>query len=160
MTNWVDELVPEYKQGRAGLREMKRSLPDELKPLDGSKINGMISSMGYSIEWMETGRQPGTYRGMDKRDAYRTKQYDEMEIIPDITDQLETEREPLRLTAKQRRDLLRLFKNLSERERQCFVMHEAEQLSMQKIADRLGIKKRTVQQYIERARKKVELIAS
>lgn len=160
MTNWVDELVPEYKQGRAGLREMKRNLPDELKPLDGSKINGMISSMGYSIEWLETGRQPGTYRGMDKRDAYRTKQYDEMEIIPDITDQLETEREPLRLTAKQRGALIRLFKSLSERERECFIMHEAEQLSMQKIADRLGIKKRTVQQYIERARKKVELIAS
>lgn len=53
--------------------------------VDSTQINSMIDSMGFSIEWMETGRLLGTYRGVDKRDAYRLKRYDEMDITPDIT---------------------------------------------------------------------------
>ncbi len=161
ITNWADELIPQYKEGRKDLQIMKHELSDdELDRMDQTEVNSMIDSMSFSLEWIETGRQPGTYRGADKRDAYRVKQYDEMDIIPDITEQLEKEREPLYMDREQRKALIQLFKNFSDRERQCYVMHEAEQLSMQKIADKLGIKKRTVQQYIERARKKVNLIAS
>jgi RNA polymerase sigma-70 factor (ECF subfamily) len=61
---------------------------------------------------------------------------------------------------EQRRALIYLFNSFSNRERQCYLMYEAEGLSMQKIADRLDIKKRTVQQYIERAREKVKLVLS
>lgn len=80
---------------------------------------------------MQTGRQPDNYRGIDKKDAYRIKQYDEMDIIPDITEQLQEEREQLYLSREQRHALIQLFRNFSERERQCFIMYEAEQLSMQ-----------------------------
>ncbi|WP_207667479.1 MULTISPECIES: sigma-70 family RNA polymerase sigma factor [Clostridia] len=125
---------------------------------DKKHINSMINDMSESIEWMKTGRQPGLYRGVDKKNAYRKKQYDEIEIIPDIIEQIE--REPLYMDQAQRQALIRLFKTFSDRERQCYIMYEAEQLSMQQIADRLGIKKRTVQQYIERARVKVKKIAS
>lgn len=113
--------------------------------LTDSEIDGIdepyINSMTYSIDWMETGRQPDN---VDKRDAYRPKQYDEMDVIPDITEQLEKEREPLYMDREQRQALIQLFRNLSDRKRECYVMHEAEQLSMQKIAYSLGIKKRTV----------------
>lgn len=161
ITNWADELIDQYKVGREDLEFMQSELTDnEIDRLDNTQINSMVDSMSYSIEWMETGRQPGTYRGVDKRDAYRPKQYDEMDILPDITEQLRKEREPLYMDREQRQALIQLFRNFSDRERQCYVMYEAEQLSMQKIADRLGIKKRTVQQYIERARDKVKLIAS
>lgn len=161
MTRWADELIPQYKEGRKELRVMERELSNgNIDRLDKAKINGAIDSMGYSIEWMETGRQPGVFRGIDKRDAYRSKQYEDMDIIPDITEQLRTEREPLYMDQEQRQTLIQLFRNFSDRERQCYIMYEAEELSMQKIADRLGIKKRTVQQYIERARDKVKLIAS
>lgn len=159
--NWADELIPQYKEGLSNLECISSNLTDSLEDrVDSTQINSMIDSMGFSVEWMETGRQPGTYRGVDKRDAYRPKQYDEMDIIPDITEQLEKEREPLYMDREQRQALIHLFKNFSKRERQCYLMYEAEQLSMGKIADRLGIKKRTVQQYIERARDKVKLIAS
>lgn len=161
MTHWADELIPQYKKGRKELRMMNNELSDDnIDSLDRSRINGMVDSMGFSIEWMETGRQPGVFRGIDKRDAYRAKQYDDMDIIPDINEHLRKERESLYMSTEQRQDLIYLFRSFSDRERQCFIMYEAEQLSMQKIADRLGIKKSTVQQYIERAREKVKLIAS
>lgn len=159
--NWADELIPEYKEGRKGLGAMRDDLTDSVPDrIDKTQYNSMIDSMSYSLEWMETGRQPDVYRGVDKRDAYRVKQYDEMEIIPDITGQLEKEREPLYMDRGQRQALIQLFKNFSDRERQCYLMYEAEQLSMGKIADKLNITKAAVQSYINRARSKVEEVAS
>ncbi len=159
--NWADELIPQYKEGLSDLECISGNLTDSLEDcVDSTQINSMIDSMGFSVEWMETGRQPGTYRGVDKRDAYRPKQYDEMDIIPDITEQLEKEREPLYMDRAQRQALIHLFKNFSNRERQCYLMYEAEQLSMGKIAEKIGISKGAVQMYIRRARSKVEEIAS
>ncbi|MCC2250066.1 LuxR C-terminal-related transcriptional regulator [Virgibacillus sp. AGTR] len=160
MQTWADKLIGEYKVGREGLTTKKNKLDPEIleDKQDRKQINSMFNDMSYSIEWMESGRQPGLYRGVDKKNAYRKKQYDEIEIIPDITEQLE--REPLYMSQEQRRITLDLLRNFSHRERECFVMHEAEQLSMQQIADKLNLKKRTVQQYIERAREKVKKISA
>ena len=152
--NWADELIPSYKVGRKGLKGMKDGLTDYPRDeQDKTQINSMIGDMSFSIEWMESGRQPGTYSGADRRDAYR---YEDMDILPDIYEEMRKEREPLYMSKEQRKALIHLFRSFSERERQCYVMYEAERLSMGKIADILGIKKRTVQQYIERAREKVE----
>lgn len=160
MPNFADRLIQEYSEGKDELNNLLNNL-NEADPLDCEDekiINSMIEDMDFAIEWLGTGRQPGTYRGIDKRDAYRHKQYDAMETIPDITEQLE--KEPLYMDRKQRRVLMQLFRNFSDRERQCFLMYEAEQLSMQQIADKLGISKGTVQTYIKRAKDKVEQIAS
>lgn len=161
LENWADRLLEEYEEGRRGLHQMKNELdPNYYEDVeDGKQINSMIDSMTYSIDWMKTGRQPDARRGIDKRNAYRVKKYEDMDIIPDITEQLRKEREPLYMDQEQRQALLKLFQKFSDRERQCFIMHVAEGLSMQQIADRLGIKKRTVQQYIERAREKVERVS-
>ncbi|WP_419893267.1 sigma factor-like helix-turn-helix DNA-binding protein [Oceanobacillus kimchii] len=152
--NWADELLGEYTEGRKNLGRMKKESPQD----DEHKINSMIGSMTYSMDWMETGRQPDSYRGVDKRNAYRISQYEDMDIIPDITEQLE--REPLYMSQEQRQTMLRLLKNFSNRERQCYIMYEAEGLSMQKIADRLNLTKSSVQIYLKRAKDKVETIAS
>lgn len=159
--NWADELIPEYKEGRKGLGAMRDDLTDSVPDrIDKTQYNSMIDSMSYSLEWMETGRQPDVYRGVDKRDAYRVKQYDEMDILPDINEELRKEREPLYMEREQRQALISLFRNFSDRERQCYVMYEAEQMSMQKVADKLGISKWTVRTYIYRARDKVKEITA
>lgn len=155
MTNWADELIPQYKKGRKDLRIMKHEAPKE----DEYKFNSMIDSVGFSLEWMETGRQPGMFRGIDRNNAYRPKQYEDMDVIPDIADQLEEEREPLYMSQCQKNAFIDIIRALSNRERECFIMHTAEQLSMREIAEKLNLKKRTVQQYIERAREKVKKIA-
>ena len=158
--NWVDSLTEEYEQGRRGLNHMKNELGDSMEDMQDTKyLNSMTDSMTYCIDWMNTGRQPDLYRGVDRKDAYRHKQYDDMDVIPDINEQLRKEREPLYMSNDQRRALLRLFHTFSDRERQCFIMYEAEQMSMGKIADHLGISKGTVQMYIKRARDKVQEVA-
>lgn len=156
--NWADELIGEYKAGRKGLKIMKDELTDYPQDeQDKTQINSMIDSMSYSIKWMETGQQPDAYRGVGIRGIY---QFEDMDIIPDINEQLREEREELYMSQEQRQSLLRLFRMLSARERQCYIMHEAEKLSMAEISAKLGISKATVQVYIKRAREKVEMIAS
>ncbi|ETT81250.1 hypothetical protein MKX79_16760 [Viridibacillus sp. FSL R5-0468] len=33
---------------------------------DETQINSMIESMTFAMDWMETGRQPDTYNGVDE----------------------------------------------------------------------------------------------
>jgi len=163
VSNWIDNLISEYKTGQEELLKLKDTLKPNVSYLDAQdlkQIDSMIGSMSYSVEWLEKGRQPDSYRGIDKKDAYRLKYYEDMDILPDINEELRKEREPLYLSREQRRLLLNLIRSFSNRERQCFIMYEAEGLSMQKIADRLGISKGTVQTYINRAKKKIDLIVS
>lgn len=71
------------------------------------------------------------------------------------------EKEKLKLAIKalkqpQSRQLLDLLGDLSERERQCYLLHYVEQHSFNEIAKELGIKKGSVQSYISRARVKTQ----
>ena len=68
-TNWADELIGKYTVGKRDLGRMKDQLDrgNSIDKNDLRQINIMIKSMTFSMEWLETGRQPGTYRGADKR---------------------------------------------------------------------------------------------
>ncbi len=157
-TNWANELIEEYTMGHLELTKranrLDRENPSDMDDL--TQINSMIESMSFSIDWMATGRQPGTYRGADKRAIYQRQYIESMDIIPDITEQLETDHKHLYMTKEEKIILADIFASMSLRERQCYVLHEGRGMSMGKIADDIGLKKRTVQQYIERAREKVK----
>lgn len=153
----LDKLIQEYKNGRKGLYRMLDILDEsDRDQVDRELIQSMIRDMTYVIKWLETGRNPDSQRGVDKNNAYRVTLYDDMDIIPDINSELTKEREPLYMSPKQRTILINLIKRLSERERQCFIMHHAEQMSMQEIADELGVSKSAVQCYLSRARDKIK----
>ncbi|MCM3712014.1 hypothetical protein [Sporosarcina luteola] len=55
---------------------------------DLKHINSMIESMTYSMEWMTNVRQPGVFRGMDKKSVYQRRSYGNIDLIPDIAEQL------------------------------------------------------------------------
>ncbi|WP_242694940.1 sigma factor-like helix-turn-helix DNA-binding protein [Pseudogracilibacillus auburnensis] len=55
--------------------------------------------------------------------------------------------------------IFRFLGDFSQRERQCFLMHTVQNISMGKIAEELNISKGTVQKYIERAREKITSVA-
>ncbi|MEH7223871.1 sigma-70 family RNA polymerase sigma factor [Bacillus sp. JJ1566] len=158
MRNWADQLIHEYTKGRRELSKLKKKLNNEIVAdrVDRSLINSMIDDTDFVIEWLETGRQPGLMRGIDKRTIYQKRSLESMDIIPDITSQIDEDDKPLYIPADQKRVLINILSSFSLRERQCYILHAAQGMSMQEIADELGLKKRTVQQYIERARKKVE----
>lgn len=158
MLSWADELIQEYTVGQLELTK-RAAMLDKENPADKddlTQINSMIESMSFSIDWMATGRQPGTYRGAEKRAVYQKQYIESMDIIPDITEQLETDHKHLYLSKEEKIILADIFASMSHRERQCYVLHEGQGMSMAKIADEIGLKKRTVQQYIERAREKVK----
>ncbi|ANU13478.1 RNA polymerase sigma-70 factor [Planococcus halocryophilus Or1] len=159
MTVWADELLHEYGIHKKDLERRRDRIDrtDFHQKQDLTQINSMIESMTFSMDWMEIGRQPGTYKGADKRNIYQRQSFASMDFIPDITVQLEEGPKQLYMTAEEKIILADIFAALSFRERQCFILHEASGLSMGKIADEVGLKRRTVQQYIERAREKIKI---
>lgn len=156
MYNWADELIQEYTNGRKQLINAKQELDvtDLVDSQDMKQINSMIDSLSYSIEWMEKGRQPGTFRGADKRAIYQRQYVGSMDFIPDIVEQLEPKR--LYMTKEEKIILSDILASFSVRERQCYLLHVAQGLSMGKIAKQMGISKSTVQTHISRAKRKVK----
>lgn len=81
----MNDLIQEYKRT---LKDTKTLLPirktkllrakqiqdiEEIKRLENEikTINSWISNLQYVIQWLRTGRQPGTTRGVENRAAYQ-----------------------------------------------------------------------------------------
>lgn len=158
MLDWANDLIEEYTVGQLELEKRANALNRKCRSDmdDLTQINSMIESMSFSIDWMATGRQPGTYRGAEKRAIYQRQYIEDMDTIPDIVEQLEEDHKHLYISKEERLILADIFASMSHRERQCYVLHEGQGMSMGKIADEVGLSKGTVQRYIERAREKVQ----
>ncbi|MBB4824137.1 RNA polymerase sigma-70 factor (ECF subfamily) [Sporosarcina luteola] len=163
MLSWADKLIQEY---RTGWQEVIRRADtiDRNNPIereDLKHINRMIESMTFSLDWMKTGRQPGTYRGADKKAIYQQQYFESMDLIPDIQEQLqEMEAKQLYMTQEEKMLLSQIFGAMSLRERQCIILHVGQKMSMGLIAEEMGISKGTVQGYLKRAEKKVREIVA
>lgn len=157
MKIWADELLHEYGIGKKDLERRRDRLNrnDSHDKQDLTQINSMIESMAFAMEWMETGRKPGTYKGIDIKSIYQKRSFESMDIIPDITEQLEEGPKQLYMTAEEKIILADIFASFSLRERQCYVLHFGAGLSWMQIANELGVSKSMVQQSIRRAKQKV-----
>lgn len=162
MLSWADELIHEYTGGRQELKKRADQIDRENPILmeDLKHVNSMISDMTFSLEWMTTGRQPNTYRGVDEKAVYQRRSYENIDLIPDIAEQLKEEgdinKKHLFMTREEKIILADILSSFSLRERQCYILHMAQGLSWSKIADELGVSKSMVQQSIKRARKKID----
>lgn len=152
-------LLNQYKNARRGLNDMLDLLEDTEKDIDDkSTINSMIRDVTFIIDWIESGSNPEELRGTNIKNAYHIKYLPNMEILPDITDQLKQERESLALTKEQKNIIYMLFDVWTDRERDCFILYVSENKSMGEVADELNLSKPSVQTYIKRAKEKVELV--
>ncbi|GIN89867.1 hypothetical protein J22TS1_09180 [Siminovitchia terrae] len=157
MPNWADKLIQEYSDGKRQLLKASKNL--DKKNLVESEyktmINSMAEDMDFVIEWLETGRQPGTYRGVDKKSVYQIRSLESMDLIPDIEEQLDdvNERKPL-MTKEEKNILQDILSSFFRRERQCYLLNVAQGMSWVAIANELGISKSSVQTHIKRARNK------
>ncbi|MBW8350767.1 sigma-70 family RNA polymerase sigma factor [Bacillus sp. IITD106] len=150
---WADKLIIQYEEGRKELGRMKKRLGHtEEDRMDKRQINGMINDMSFAIDWMKTGRRPGNRRGVDKRSVYQRTVLVDMDLMPS----LDIQPEPRELEREEKQALVNMLIDLSHRERQCYLLHMAQGWSMQEIADELGIKKPSVQKFIERAKNKLK----
>lgn len=149
---WVDNLIMEYQKGIRGLKEMEKELTDsEIDQLDKRQLNSMIRDMTFAINWLKVGREPGTLRGIDRRSVYQRRVLMDMDLFPSL--EIEPEQEGLSNEDKQA--IVDILIHLSVRERQCFVLHNAYEMSMADIAAELVVSKSSVQKYIDRANNKV-----
>ena len=89
MLSWADQLIQEYTIGRQGLKKRANQL-DRDNPVEMEDLK-YFNSMTFSLEWMTTGRQPGTYRGVDEKSVYQRRSYENIDLIPDIEMQLREE---------------------------------------------------------------------
>ncbi|MFP4976367.1 sigma factor-like helix-turn-helix DNA-binding protein [Paenibacillus sp. CN-4] len=137
------------KAERAYRQAHKRDDADDKKV-----ISGMISDLGYTIEWLSTGRQPGNKRGIERRAGY------EREILLDPLKMQafasrSTAGSPSNLTDDQRDKIEEALRYLSPRQRECYMLAHGECFSHGQIANLLGITSSSVQGYIEEAQRRV-----
>jgi RNA polymerase sigma factor (sigma-70 family) len=119
---------------------------------DKDLICDMMSDVQFTIEWMGTGAVPGHRRGIERRATYQRELLTDPCLLP-----LYAERHPHTsiLTDAQRQRLDHALSVLSTRERECFELHYGTGYSYHDIAATLGLKKGTVQYYLQTAKKKL-----
>jgi positive control factor len=153
LKTWVEEIKEEYNLSKKVLEEYREKLDlENPKDKEDDKIVGeMISDMKYALDWLNRGRRPGNRRGADKRSVYQRRALLDMDLFPSI----DLRPNQVYLNNEQKSTLIETLITFSDRERQCYLLHMAQGWSLQEIADELNLKKRTVQQYVDRAKEKV-----
>ncbi|GAE32430.1 sigma-70 family RNA polymerase sigma factor [Halalkalibacter hemicellulosilyticus] len=163
MSTWVEKMIEEYSEAEKNLKGYRESLnKEESEPVEGwteleeefdekSVVGGMVSDLSYSLQWLKRGRRPGNRRGADRRSVYQRTALLDMDLFPSL--QLdEGERS---LGDHDKRALVDILWELSNRERQCYILHMCYGMSYAEVSRELGITRSSVQKFVERAKNKI-----
>ncbi len=157
--SWTERLIEDYRKSKSKItRYRARLLRIDKKELTDRqaeeivKLNEIVNSMVFAIEWMRTGHEPGTYRGIDRRGAYREPRVLDKDLFPSLQ---EPKDKTFRLTPADREYALAVIGCLSEREFNCLMLHAVNRMSYSDIGETLKLSRHTVRVYVERARKKI-----
>lgn len=170
--SWLDTLIRQYSVTKKQLEEYRLTLiPENPEPInkqlewvfeknseqkdEHQVVSEMISDLQYSLEYMRIGRKPGNRRGYDKRSVYQRTVLLDTDLFPSLMIDPDNEKD---LTDDQKRNMVDLLWTLSNRERQCYILHHAYMLSQREIAEELNVSRRSVRTWIERATKKIKKI--
>lgn len=156
MQMWVEKLIKEYNVEKGQLQNYRDKLVPALKrdKFNTTKIDelqnveDMIGDMNFALNWMRSGRRPGSRRGVDQRGVYKRTELVKAfpGIVPDVNE----------LTNEEKRKLVDTLMSLSARERQCFLLFVTGGLTYAEIADKLKVSRTSVQKFVERAKSKVQ----
>lgn len=154
---WVETLTEQYTETNRELKRYRDTLDrtDEAERDEFTTVGGMISDMDFALQWMKNGRRPGNRRGIERQSVYQRT----VLLDPDIFPSLDLEAPEKPLDDRDKRRLVDILWNLSARERQCYLMHMSYGMSYAEIAREINVSRASVQKFIERARKKIKLIA-
>jgi positive control factor len=153
MTRDRDELVRQYRETAALLRALRTLNTDQ----DERKlIGGMLSDCHFALEWLRTGRCPGSRRGVERRAGYeRAIPTDPVVLQSFARAGADGSGRSPALPAAERARLEEALEVLSDRERECFVLARGEGFSYEDIAAMLRIGKPSVASYLRRAQQKL-----
>lgn len=148
-----EQLLKNYTVEKAMLHDLQiylaiaYSKPTGLQD-DITQLRAFIRSLEFSIEWLETGRQPGTSRGVEKKDVYKKRRHvDSMKSSYSQLDLYPSEKENVRdeETIHKEKLVNEIVKTLTVRQRDVLDLH-ARKYTETDIASMLG----TSQQYISK----------
>lgn len=150
----INDLKLSYRKTYWILRRALRGCGTEGKHPDEKLLKEAISDIHYAITWMHTGRRPGNRRGIERRAAYqREKLMDPLRMQAFMS--RSTTGSPSNITDWQRFQIEDALSRLSPRERECYELAHGQGFSFGYIANMLGISKGTVEEYVNRAQRKV-----
>lgn len=153
----MQDLIQQYRESLRKVRKAKETANE----VDRSILSGMESGLEFAIKWMETGRMPGSLRGVERLAAYQREipvdpqrfpfeKYEEaFTYYDDYVPRGEISgEEVIKLNAA--------LEALTDRQREVFLLYYREYYSLDEIAEELGIAKTSVQNHLERARNRLE----
>lgn len=146
----MKSLIEEYHDSLKQVEKTKAKAGQD----DQRILANMVSDLNFALEWLKSGRMPGSRRGVERLASYqRERPIDPVLIQTYISNpdcQLEfhvSERDSERIE-----DALFV---LTKREREMYLMSRGSGLSYGEIASLLNVAKSTVQTTINRAEKKI-----
>jgi RNA polymerase sigma factor (sigma-70 family) len=154
--DWLADIAELKKSYRSTHRMLVKAKEGTHPPEEQQLIAEMIADVNYAIEWMHTGKCPGNRRGIERRAAYqREKLVDPFQMQIYMQHHSLSLDKPDPVSEAQRSAIEHVLSGLSTRERECYELHHGMSYSLSEIADLLGVKKGTVQGYVQTAQKKV-----
>lgn len=146
----MEDLIKSYQGSLRNVRHLKEDANDDDKKI----LSNMESDLRYVLDWLNSGRRPGNRRGIERRAIYqRTIPWDPLWIQSYMNPS--SGGSHVKISEYERFQIDEALSTLSERERQCYVLHYGMCFSMSQIASELVVSKGTVQTYVERAEKKI-----
>lgn len=142
----MNDLLNEYCSSLDVVRKLiKQAKTSELMD-DLSKLNAMERDLQWSIEYMMTGFPP-TIR------SSRCISVDPQKVLIWFTTPHPA---PILTVERTRQKILSALDILTHQEREAFLMVVGEGLSYREVAEMMGVRRSTVQCYVERAREKIK----
>ncbi|MEK4336516.1 sigma factor-like helix-turn-helix DNA-binding protein [Bacillus sp. FSL K6-1106] len=149
----MKDLIKEYK---AALKETKKSLTASTDEGEKKTYRSMIYDLEYAVEWMETGREPGARRDVDRRSYYQRTILAENGLLDALSSKYHVPQPaPFAVNEDEKELLDYVLSTLTDKEKEIFITVVGHNVSFSKCAALHGIAKGSVQKYIERARKKI-----
>ncbi|MDQ0114304.1 sigma-70 family RNA polymerase sigma factor [Paenibacillus harenae] len=148
------DLEAGYRQTHKLLREAIVATGEDGTHPDELILRGAISDVNYAINWMQTGRRPGSKRGIERRSVYQNTVLMDPMIIANFSNAYNS-RSGSTLTPEEADRLRDALEILSPQERECYVMAYGHCYSHAEIAKTLKISKGAVDKYVKRAHEKV-----
>jgi len=148
------EMMDRYKKTRKILRALRTLNTDKY---ERQVIGGMISDCNYVVEWLQTGRRPGNRRGIERLAAYQRERPTDPIILQAYLARTSAGGavQASSVTDEDRERIEEVLSQLTPRERDCYVMVIGHGMAYSYAAKMLGIKKSSVQWFVESAKKKI-----
>ncbi|SFT03594.1 sigma-70 family RNA polymerase sigma factor [Marininema halotolerans] len=157
----MEDLVEEYQGSLKKIREAKKGYPakherDGQQDIDFGLLSSMERDLQFILKWLTTGRQPGTYQGVERLADYQK----EVPANPQWFNQGKLGH-PLKLPAsKELEEPVRFrideaLSLLTVREREVYELSRGEGFTSVEIGEMLAISEGAVRKMIQRGEEKI-----